>query len=62
LHIESRFPQQTIDELARRGHLLDRWGPWNELAGHAHGIVIDPGSGTRMGGSDPRSDGAALGY
>jgi len=62
LHIESRFPQQTIDELARRGHLLDRWGPWNELAGHAHGIVIDPGNGTRMGGSDPRSDGAAIGY
>jgi len=62
LHIESRFPQQTIDELARRGHLLDRWGPWNELAGHAHGIVIDPGSGMRMGGADPRSDGAALGY
>jgi gamma-glutamyltranspeptidase/glutathione hydrolase len=62
LHIESRFPPQTIDELARRGHQLDRWGPWNELAGHAHGIVIDPGNGTRMGGADPRSDGAAVGY
>ena len=62
LHIESRFPPQTIDELARRGHLLDRWGPWNELAGHAHGIVIDPGNGMRMGGADPRSDGAAVGY
>ena len=62
LHIESRFPPETIDELAYRGHLLDRWGPWNELAGHAHGIVIDPGNGTRMGGSDPRSDGTALGY
>ncbi|HEY8068517.1 MAG TPA: gamma-glutamyltransferase [Burkholderiales bacterium] len=61
LHIESRFPPQTIDELARRGHLLDRWGPWNELAGHAHGIVIAP-DGTRMGGADPRSDGAAVGY
>jgi gamma-glutamyltranspeptidase len=61
LHIESRFPRETIDELARRGHLLDRWGPWNELAGHAHGIVIDPASGMRMGGADPRSDGAAVG-
>jgi gamma-glutamyltranspeptidase/glutathione hydrolase len=60
LHIESRFPPETIDELARRGHGLDRWGPWNELAGHAHGIVIDP-DGTRLGGADPRSDGAALG-
>jgi gamma-glutamyltranspeptidase len=62
LHIESRFPAQTIDELERRGHVVDRWGPFNELAGHAHGITIDPDSGMRMGGSDPRSDGAAIGY
>jgi gamma-glutamyltranspeptidase/glutathione hydrolase len=62
LHIESRFPRETIDELERRGHLLDRWGPWNELAGHAHGISIDAESGERMGGADPRSDGAAIGY
>jgi gamma-glutamyltranspeptidase/glutathione hydrolase len=62
LHIEARFARETVDELARRGHLLDRWGDWNELAGHAHGIVIDPASGERLGGADPRSDGAALGY
>ena len=62
LHIESRFPAETIDDLARRGHKLNRWGPFNELAGHAHGITIDPESGLRMGGSDPRSDGAAIGY
>jgi len=41
--------------------LIDRWGEWNELAGHAHGITIDPGTGARHGGSDPRSDGAAIG-
>ena len=62
LHIEARFPQETINELVRRGHRLNRWGDWNELAGHAHGIVIDPVSGMRYGGSDPRSDGAAAGY
>ena len=62
LHIEARFPVQTIDELARRGHPLDRWGDWHELAGHAHGITIDAESGLRYGGSDPRSDGAAIGY
>ena len=62
LHIESRFAPATIDELARRGHVLNRWGEWNELAGHAHGIVIDPQSGMRIGGADPRSDGAAIGY
>ena len=62
LHIESRFPRATIDELARRGHPLDRWGDWNELAGHANGITIDPASGVLAGGADPRSDGAAVGY
>jgi len=27
-----------------------------------HGITIDPSSGSRVGGADPRSDGAAIGY
>ena len=62
LHIEARFPAATIDELQRRGHQLNRWGDWNELAGHAHGIVIDTETAMRYGGSDPRSDGAAIGY
>jgi gamma-glutamyltranspeptidase/glutathione hydrolase len=62
LHIEARFPAGTIDALERRGHQINRWGDWNETAGHAHGITIDPTSGLRIGGSDPRSDGAAIGY
>ncbi|MDH4324115.1 MAG: gamma-glutamyltransferase, partial [Betaproteobacteria bacterium] len=60
LHIEARFPRATIDELERRGHPVDRWGDWNELAGHAHGILVDPQTGEPSGGADPRSDGAAL--
>jgi gamma-glutamyltranspeptidase len=62
LHLEGRFADATIAELKRRGHPVNRWSDWNELAGHAHGITIDPQSGLREGGSDPRSDGAAIGY
>lgn len=62
LHIEGRYPEATIDTLAKRGHTINRWDAWNEMAGHAHGITIDPRSGTFSGGSDPRSDGAAIGY
>jgi gamma-glutamyltranspeptidase len=62
LHIESRFGAHMISELEKRGHLIDRWGAFNELAGHAHGITVDPVSGVYFGGSDPRSDGAAIGY
>lgn len=61
LNLEGRFAPPTLAELERRGHVLNRWGDWNELAGHAHGITIDPASGARLGGSDPRSDGAAIG-
>lgn len=62
LHIEGRFPESTLQTLTQRGHQLNRWGAWNELAGHAHGVIIDPVSGVRYGGADPRSDGAAIGY
>jgi gamma-glutamyltranspeptidase/glutathione hydrolase len=61
LHIEGRFPPATIAELARRGHIIDRWGEWNESAGHANGITIDPVTGMMSGGADPRSDGEAIG-
>ncbi|MEH2613645.1 gamma-glutamyltransferase [Bradyrhizobium sp. AZCC 1693] len=62
LHIESRFPEGTIDALALRGHAINRWDAWNEMAGHAHGITIDRRNGMLSGGSDPRSDGAAIGF
>jgi gamma-glutamyltranspeptidase/glutathione hydrolase len=62
LNLEGRFPEATLEELARRGHAINRWEAWNELAGHAHGITIDSGSGVLAGGADPRSDGAAIGY
>jgi gamma-glutamyltranspeptidase/glutathione hydrolase len=62
LNIEGRFPEATVRELERRGHTANRWPDFCELAGHAHGITIDPASGMRAGGADPRSDGAAIGY
>jgi gamma-glutamyltranspeptidase len=61
LNIEARFPEATVRELQRKGHSVNRWPDWCELAGHAHGITIDPESGARIGGADPRSDGAAVG-
>jgi gamma-glutamyltranspeptidase len=61
LHIEARFAPETIAELERRRHTVDRWGDWNELAGHAHGITVDPVTGLLAGGADPRSDGEAVG-
>ncbi|MBR1227902.1 MULTISPECIES: gamma-glutamyltransferase [unclassified Bradyrhizobium] len=62
LHMENRFPADTIRALEQRGHIVHRWAPWEEMAGHAHGITISLHDGTLSGGSDPRSDGAAIGY
>jgi gamma-glutamyltranspeptidase/glutathione hydrolase len=62
LHLEGRFPQATITALGLRGHIVNRWDAWNEMAGHAHGITIAPRDNMLSGGSDPRSDGAAIGY
>jgi gamma-glutamyltranspeptidase len=62
LNMEARFPAATLAELERRGHVVHRWPAWEERAGHAHGITIDPATGVRIGGVDPRSDGAAIGY
>jgi gamma-glutamyltranspeptidase/glutathione hydrolase len=62
LHMEGRFPAETMLTLERRGHIVNRWDKWNEMAGHAHGITVDAASGVLSGGSDPRSDGAAIGY
>ena len=56
-----RFPEASLRGLEARGHVLTRWPAWSELAGHAQGIELRPGTGTRMGAADPRLDGAALG-
>lgn len=62
LHVEGRMPEETISALAARGHKMNVWPDWQNRAGQAHGIVIDSETGTLSGGSDPRSDGAAIGY
>jgi gamma-glutamyltranspeptidase len=62
LHLEGRMPEAAFAGLEARGHKLDRWPDWYNRAGQAQGVVIDPDSGVRIGGSDPRSDGAAVGY
>jgi gamma-glutamyltranspeptidase/glutathione hydrolase len=62
LHIEARFAPATIAELERRGHKVQRLPERDEMAGHAHCITIDPESGLHLGGADPCSDGAAIGY
>jgi gamma-glutamyltranspeptidase/glutathione hydrolase len=63
LTLESRWPQEVVDELVKRGHpakLIE--AGYTDFMGTAGAILIDPASKIKFGGADPRGDGAAVGY
>ena len=62
LMVEKRFPPAVIEDLKRRGHQIQVVDGIDQSMGSSHGIMIHPENGLRMGGSDPRCDGAAVGY
>ena len=61
LNLEGRYGADLARDLADRGHDVRMGGEWDDLFGHAQGIWLDPDGGL-AGGSDPRADGAALGF
>lgn len=60
LSLEARVPPSTRAALEARGHDVKVLEPWDELTGHAHGILLQA-DGTRLGVADLRSDGSAVG-
>jgi len=60
LRLEGRFAPGVADELRRRGHDVQVVEDWSDLMGHAQMIRLD--SDGLVGASDPRADGAALGW
>jgi gamma-glutamyltranspeptidase / glutathione hydrolase len=57
---ESRFDPATLDELRRRGHRLAVKEAFDSLMGHAHAIQMTDGG--YAAATDPRAEGAALGF
>jgi gamma-glutamyltranspeptidase/glutathione hydrolase len=62
LQIETRIPPNVRTELTRRGHQLEPVGDFNYVVGGGQAVMIDPESGARLAGADPRRDGYALAY
>jgi gamma-glutamyltranspeptidase len=62
LLVEPRVGDGVVAELARRGHDVRLAEPWDDRMGHAQAIRIDPRTGVRHAGADPRGDGIAAGY
>jgi oxamate amidohydrolase len=60
LRLESRFPEELIAALEAAGHPVERVAAWDQIMGHAGGIVHSDAEDF-LGASDPRSDGAAVG-
>lgn len=57
--LESSFPPETLRQLEALGHKL---GKSTGSFGGYQGILIDHDHGTLQGATDPRKDGAAVGY
>jgi gamma-glutamyltranspeptidase/glutathione hydrolase len=60
LRLEGRFGEDVAISLRRRGHDVRVVENWSDLMGHGQVIRLDADGLT--GGSDPRADGAALGW
>jgi gamma-glutamyltranspeptidase/glutathione hydrolase len=59
--IEARAGAACVTGLRARGHRVVVCDDWEETMGHAGAIVVDRERGVLLGGSDPRSDGTAIG-
>jgi gamma-glutamyltranspeptidase/glutathione hydrolase len=62
LYVESRLPQPTLEALKKLGYTIQVQGDFDLFFGGAQGIIIDAKTGKRIGGADPRRDGAVVGY
>lgn len=61
LKVESRIADEVLADLAAAGHTVRKVDDYDGVMGHAHVISIDD-NGYRSGGTDPRCDGAAIGW
>jgi gamma-glutamyltranspeptidase/glutathione hydrolase len=62
MQIETRVRADVLAELSRRGHTIEPVGDFNYIVGGGQAVMIDPESGSRLAGADPRRDGYALAY
>ncbi|HEV8638077.1 MAG TPA: gamma-glutamyltransferase family protein [Chloroflexota bacterium] len=62
VRVEDRVAPGVREELTRRGHRVDLLGDWSIAVGGGQGVLVDPETGARSGGADPRRDGYAIAY
>jgi gamma-glutamyltranspeptidase / glutathione hydrolase len=60
VYIESRVPEQTLQQLSERGHELRIGREYVETMGRGQAILHNSKTGMNYAASDPRADGAAI--
>ena len=61
LNVEATIPDAVYNELKARGHDVSRLRPFG-MSGCATAVMIDPTTGNRFAGADPRRDCYAIAY
>jgi len=61
LNVESDMPEAVYDDLKTRGHDVSKIAPAS-IASCATAVLVDPTSGNRIAGADPRRDCYAMAY
>jgi gamma-glutamyltranspeptidase/glutathione hydrolase len=61
LNVESDMPEAVYEELKTKGHDVSKIAPVS-IPGCATAVLIDPGTGNRIAGADPRRDCYAMAY
>ncbi len=57
VYAESRLEPATLEALRKLGHDVEAGDAWTMKVGGMHGVAVDPATGARIGGCDPRRDG-----
>jgi gamma-glutamyltranspeptidase/glutathione hydrolase len=61
MNIEQPISKEVFDELKSRGHEIEQLRQYG-VSGCATAVLIDPATGNRMAGADPRRDCYAMAY
>jgi gamma-glutamyltranspeptidase/glutathione hydrolase len=61
LNVESDMPEAVYEELKTKGHDVSKIAPAS-IPSCATAVLVDPGSGNRIAGADPRRDCYAMAY
>ena len=61
LKLEARIDDSVERNLAQKGHVIERWNEWDELAGGVCLAAHGEEQGTLIGAADPRRQCYAIG-